>query len=165
MKQASRAWSPIEALGNPGVDALNKAAKIATERHADWKEDSLPQAVIETAHLSALEVMPATFNKIAAEQTFWPAPKYDAWRQCHKIGDHAYSEDDVQAKLIVENVNTYIAAGEPHVSDDSKARPEIWRLMGDDVWYIDDIGYSDNEAKANLIASAFAWRNELSEAA
>jgi hypothetical protein len=99
-------------------------------------------------------------NEKDAEKYFWPSPKYDAWRQCHKIVDHAYSEDDVQAKLIMENVNAYIAAGEPYVADDDEGRPEVWKLLGEEVWYIDDIGYSDNEAKANLITAAFAWRKE-----
>lgn len=99
-----------------------------------------------------------------AEQSLWPSPKYDAWRQCHKIAEHAYSEDEVQAKLIVENVNAYVAAGEPYVADDDKGRPEVWKLLGEEVWYVDDIGYSNDETKANLIAAAFAWRKEISSA-
>lgn len=155
----------LESLGKPSVSVLGQAAKIVSEQHGDWSRDSVPEAVIETAHLSALEAMLTTFSEISARKTFWPAPVYDAWRQCHKIADHAYSEDEAQAKLIVENVNAYIAAGEPYVADDDKGRLEVWKLLGQDVWFIDDVGYSDDEAKANLIAAAFAWRNELSEAA
>lgn len=162
----SVAASILEALGKPGSGALNEAAKIAAGQSADWNDGNRhPQEVIETAHLAALEAMLATFNKIAAERAFWPAPVYDAWRQCHKTGDHAYSEDEAQAKLIVENVNAYLAAGEPYMAEDDKGRPEVWKLLGEDVWFIDGIGYSDDETKASLIAAAFAWRNELSQAA
>jgi hypothetical protein len=155
----------LESLGKPSVNVLNQAVKIAADKRSDWSRDSVPEAVVETAHLSALEAMLTTFSEIGARKTFWPAPVYDAWRQCHKISDHAYSEDENQAKLIVENVNAYIAASEPHIADDDKGRPEVWKLLGDDVWFIDDIGYSDDEAKAGLISAAFAWRNKASKAA
>lgn len=155
----------LESLGRPSVSVLSQAAKIAAEKRPKWSQDSVPEAVVETAHLSALEAMLTTFSEIGARVTFWPVPVYDAWRQCHKIADHAYSEDEAQAKLIVENVNAYIAAGEPYVADDDKGRLEVWKLLGQDVWFIDDVGYSDDETKANLIAAAFAWRGELSKAA
>ncbi|TLX16255.1 hypothetical protein [Rhizobium sp. MHM7A] len=154
----------LESLGKPSVSVLSQAAKIAAEKRSDWSQDSVPEAIVETAHLSALEAMLRTFSEIGARETFWPAPVYDAWRQCHKIGDHAYSEDEAQAKLIAENVNAYLAAGEPYMAEDDRGRPEVWKLLGEDVWFIDDVGYSDDETKANLIAAAFAWRKELSEA-
>jgi len=155
----------LESLGKPSINVLTQAAKIATEKGVDWSRDSAPEPFTETAHLAVLQAMLTTFSEIGARKTFWPAPVYDAWRQCHKIADHAYSEDEAQAKLIVENVNAYIAAGEPYVADDDKGRLEVWKLLGEDVWFIDDVGYSDDEAKANLIAAAFAWRSELSKAA
>jgi hypothetical protein len=155
----------LESLGKPSVNVLSQAAKIAAEKRSEWSGGSVPEAVIETAHLSALEAMLTTFSEIGARKTFWPAPVYDAWRQCHKIADHAYSEDQAHANLIVENVNAYMAAGEPYVADDDKGRLEIWKLLGQDVWFIDDVGFSDDETKANLISAAFAWRSEMSKAA
>lgn len=154
----------LESLGKPSVAALIEAAKIAA-RDESWRHSAVPEAVIETAHLAALEAMLSTFNEIGARKTFWPAPKYDAWRQCHKIADHAYSEDQTHANLIVENVNAYIAAGEPYIADDDKGRLEIWKLLGEEVWFIDDVGFSDDETNANLISAAFAWRSQVSRAA
>ena len=153
----------LESLGKPSVAAMSEAVRIAAQQRSNWIENSLPEVVVETAHLAALEAMLSTFNEIGARKTFWPAPKYDAWRQCHKIADHAYSEDEDYANLIVQNVNAYISAGEPYIADDDKGRLEVWKLLGEDVWCIDDVNYSDDEGKANLISAAFAWRSELSK--
>ncbi len=155
----------LESLGKPSVAVMTEAAKIAARDRQDWSQGDVPEAIIETAHLAALEAMLTTFSEIGARNTFWPAPVYDAWRQCHKIADHAYSEDQAHANLIVENVNAYMAAGEPYVADDDKGRLEIWKLLGEGVWFIDDVGFSDDEAKANLISAAFAWRSQVSSAA
>jgi hypothetical protein len=155
----------LESLGKPSVGVMAKAVKIAAREREDWGQGDVPEALIETAHLAALEAMLTTYSEIGARKTFWPAPVYDAWRQCHKIADHAYSEDQANANLIVENVNAYIAAGEPYIADDDKGRLEIWKLLGQDVWFIDDVGFSDDETKANLISAAFAWRSEMSKAA
>lgn len=152
----------LESLGKPSVAVMAEAAKIAARERQDWSLVDVPETVIESAHLAALEAMLTTFSEIGARKTFWPAPVYDAWRQCHKIADHAYSEDQAHANLIVENVNAYLAAGEPYVADDDEGRLEIWKLLGEEVWFIDDVGFSDDEAKANLISAAFAWRGKES---
>lgn len=148
----------LEGLGKPGRDALNAGADATYAKHWNWNSGrTSPQTLIETAHKAVLNAMVTIASKPRAEKLAWPAPKYDAWRQCHIIGDLAYSESKDDAEMIVERVNAYILAGEPFTPDEHKARPEVEFLGGIDAWGIADIAYAEKKENADLIAAAICW--------